>query len=335
MRRSLLVLATLLLGCQTPVSLGETARLEVVVLQGFATPTAPLDQLGAEVTVLVDARSREALQRAATFVEALPAGVRPAAIASGPARRGEACRVGRALSAPTAAQMASRLETLATAESGSLSAALAAWSEDRRAEGTPERVVVFSAFEAEPEGCADLCATASSLAEQGVVLDWVAVGEGRAPACLADLPRPGGAGPIATALAPTPPTFQVRTGPGAVAGGPGALGDGLAAGRAGDTVTLLPGTVTVHFDLEPAEQVGPLDVEPGERLRLVLVDFPMAAPPHRSWWIERPGAEESPPVAPDPEPGARPPAPAPEPDAEASPPAIAPEAGPDVVLDAP
>lgn len=279
--RSLLVSTLTVFGCQTPVSLGGPAKLEVVVLQGFATPTAPLDQLGSSVTVVADSSSREALQRAATFVDALPARVRVEAIASAPTRHTETCRVGRSVSAPTPAQVASRLATLATADSASLSAALAAWQADRDASSASDRVVIFSAFDEEPEGCPDLCSTAATLAAEGVSFDWVAVGDQRAPACLAELPRPEGAGPIATALAPTPPTFQVRT-------GPGMSGDGLAAGRAGDTVTLLPGTVTIHFDLDPPEQVGPLDVEHGDRLRLVLVDFPMASPPHRSWWVEEP-----------------------------------------------
>lgn len=273
--------AALVIGCQGPPP-GGPARLEVAVLQGFARPEAPLADAASPVTLVVDARSDEAVERAVRFVDALPATTPLEAFAFGHQRGADACEPGRAIAAGSRGQLAARLGALPRAGRGSLAAALESampTSEPARSGG---RAVVFSAFEPS-DGCADVCEQADRLAALDVLVDWVVVGDGEPPACLASrVPALRGPGPIASSLAPTPPTFQVRA-------GSGAAGDALAAGRAGDTVTVVPGESTVWIDLDPPEAVGPLRVRPGDRLKLVVLDFPMADPPVRSWWVE--GAE--------------------------------------------
>ncbi len=270
-----LVLAGLV-GCQTAPDQGP-ATLEVNVMQGFARPTVPLSESVVPVTVIVDARTAQGPERAAAFVAALPVTTELQAVAIGLRPSAEECAVGQTVSGRTTEQVATRLRGMRNGEGGSLAATLRSFSgEGARPAG---RVVVFSSFQAEPS-CEDLCEAASDLVQGETFVDWVVVGEGDAPSCLGELlPQLAGSGPVAASLEPAPPTFQVRA-------GADPAGDGLAAGRAGDTVSVVPGAVTVWLDLEPPEAVGPMALEAGQKRRLFVLDFPMADPPLRSWWTE-------------------------------------------------
>ena len=283
MRGTLAVVALALLGgvgCQSPTRYGP-AQLTVEVQRGFVSPTAPLGELPVRLALVVDTRSRVSAERAAVFVRALPEAsalsVRVIGGASG-------CGPGSDWSGRDREQLRLLLTGRSGGEEGSLGAALGRVADELLpvADRESARVVVFT--DRLEDSCADLCAVAARLAAGGAWLDWVVPAAAQAPACLLGArPTLEGPGPLVTRLTAPAPTFQVRL-------GPTPDGDALAAGRAGDTVPVAPGDVTVWLDLQPPESVGPFRVAPGEALRLRVLDFPLAEPPMRRWQLQRRGS---------------------------------------------
>ncbi len=280
MRRTLAVFTLALIGsvgCQSPRAQGP-AQLTVEVQRGFVPPTTPLGELPARLALVVDARSRASAQRAAVFARALPeASALSVRVIGGVS----ACAPGSDWSGRDREQLPILLAERPGGGEGSLAGALGRVAEELLpvAERESARVVVFTDRFEDP--CSDLCEAAARLAAGGAWLDWVIPAGAQAPACLVRArPVLEGPGPLVTRLTAPAPTFQVRM-------GRTVAGDALAAGRAGDTVQVAPGDVTIWLDLQPPESAGPFRVAPGEHLRLRVLDFPLAEPPMRRWQLER------------------------------------------------
>ncbi len=144
------------------------------------------------------------------------------------------------------------------------------------------RVVLLTAFDTE---CAPrLCEAAGSLAERGAWLDVAAVGsDARVPACFASL-RPGAKAPIgwlASWSPAKPPAFTVEA-----VGAADAAPRVIAEGAAGSSVRVAPGLRRIRVALDPPELVGPIQVQPNQRLRIRVMDFPLSAPGERAWQVE-------------------------------------------------
>ncbi len=278
--------ALTLVGCQALPSLqapgpSGPAQLSVQVHRGFAVPDTPLGDPPTPVEVLVDARGGSggrSLGHASAFVDALPPGSLTRARLVGHATA-EGCDEGLRLEPRTGQDLAAQLQRASSGGSGSLAAALRGVAVEPRSARSSERLVVFSA--ALEDACSDLCVAAQQLSTRGLWIDWVVPPEVAVPSCLAGLrPRIEGPGPLVGRLSPSEPSFQVRI-------GHAPDGDALAAGRSGDTVSVIPGDVTVWLDVSPPEIIGPLRLAPGEVASVHVLDFPMREPPLRTWWLER------------------------------------------------
>jgi Ca-activated chloride channel family protein len=177
---------------------------------------------------------------------------------------------------------ARRLRALAPRSEASLAAALEAVRLDleREASAGRTRVVVFTDFEDSCGG--DLCGTAHRLVADGAWLEIVAQGPAVPPACLADLEPPAREAPsAAAAAAPAPLRFEVSS-----ARDARAPAGWTGAGQAGEgPLTVPPGLVTLQVQLDPPEEIGPIRVEPGEQVRVTLVDG--GGPGLRTWRVER------------------------------------------------
>ncbi|MDJ0866733.1 MAG: hypothetical protein QNK03_11540 [Myxococcota bacterium] len=302
----------LVVACARPVGTAPVvpARVQVEVYRGLAAPPhgagshAPV-----RVDLVVDVRRStdrtasdpaDARRGAAALIDALPAGTELTLRAVGH-REGAGCTAAERLLGPAIPSVrtawAERVRQLRPRAEGSLAEALDAVRQELRADGAAERtrVMVFSDF---APGCgADLCESARALVESGAWVDFVAADAERAPACIERLqPVAAGPGPTVMRLSPPPPAFRVAAFAHAA---PGDASRVLAEGRAGAApVEVAAGEITVHVQLDPPEQIGPLRVAPGSFTRVRLLDYPSALPPARIWRVER---EELPPFAPPPQ----------------------------------
>jgi hypothetical protein len=177
-------------------------------------------------------------------------------------------------------------ESCADRSSGSslaASSALARLDEELvRSGGEESRVVLVAALEGE---CApSLCEAAERLAQRGSWIDVAALGgDAGMPACLGQL-RPSTMAPIGWLPAWSKreaPTFSVESVPAA-----GSEPVVLARGVTGMLVRAPAGVHRVRVALDPPELIGPLQLRPGQRLRIRIMDFPLSAPGPRAWDVE-------------------------------------------------
>lgn len=148
--------------------------------------------------------------------------------------------------------------------------------------GRNARVVLFSGFEGE---CVpQLCEAAARLVERGAWLDLVAIqSDARVPGCLASL-RPSAQAVIpwlASWSRAKRPSFRVET-VAAAGSEPRVLAEGLA----GTPLRVDAGLHRIRVALDPPEMIGPIQVRPGQRLRVRVLDFPLSAPGERSWVVD-------------------------------------------------
>jgi len=153
----------------------------------------------------------------------------------------------------------------------------------RQAAGASDsRVVVVTDFNDE---CAvALCASAQRVNQAGGWVDTVQIGPGSAPACLASL-APSSAEPrgLFGTAAPTLPAFRVEQ---------SSIGEGKPSTIAGrgtvqsGAVSVPAGLWSIVVELEPEERIGPVLLQPGERVKVRLMDFPVSAPGRREWTVE-------------------------------------------------
>lgn len=155
------------------------------------------------------------------------------------------------------------------------------------------RLVVASDLDARCLG--DVCAAAERAVSAGASLDWIVLGEGAAPECLASV--------VAPRDAPTPLALQGRLAPPQVvvvpreaflAGGAKARAASVSGAADGAPFEAPPGEVFVQVELTPRLVIGPVVLPPGGNARIDVLDFPVASPPQREWRIETtPGAARS------------------------------------------
>ncbi len=127
-----------------------------------------------------------------------------------------------------------------------------------------------------------LCSAAERLIQQGGWLDLVQVGTGAPPNCLSQL-RPSSRQPSAlTAVGSQPaPSFRIES---VVAEGtPRVLARGTAQGP---PIEVGVGYRAIVVETQPEERIGPIELRPGQRVRVQLMDFPVSAPSAREWKIE-------------------------------------------------
>jgi hypothetical protein len=181
-----------------------------------------------------------------------------------------------------------QLEGLGPRAEGSLPAALAHVRLDLERERALQRTRLVLLTDLESQCGGDLCAEARALAEAGVRLEVVALGDAPVPPCLAALQaRRADPRRPAPHSAPPPPRFEIH----ALGGRAGVrAASPLALGRAGEEAVEVPaGLITMVVELEPPEVVGPFRAEPGSSVRVRLLDYPGASPPTRIWRVEREG----------------------------------------------
>lgn len=137
--------------------------------------------------------------------------------------------------------------------------------------GGSRRVVAFSDLGSD---CGDdLCAAASALAESGVRLDLVVVGEAEVPACLAEFEYDVDAPPTDAAT----PVFRVEV-PGE--GAPVRVAEGYADGT---PVPVGAAAGLLILDSDPPIRIGPIHFAPATITRVQVLDFPHLDEPVREW----------------------------------------------------
>lgn len=279
-----------------PPAPGTPARVSVEVLRGFSAEDIAPRKGTAPVVVLLDAtRSMIAPTRpgATHYVAAQRAAVRFAndvaalrpmwlyALGSGDARECQPVfRGARAATAAARGPLLDEILAVAPRGEGSLASALDGVREElwRSDALIGSRVVVFSDLASDCGG--DVCAAAAVLIAGGARLDFVAIGETQAPACLREptglaesLPPPRSVErPVHFRLEKSEPEPMV-----------------VGCSNAGGLPIAAPaGRGTVVVELEP-----PLRVEayfaPGQRHVLQVLDFPTLDPATRHWrWLDAP-----------------------------------------------
>lgn len=147
------------------------------------------------------------------------------------------------------------------------------------------RIVVVSDLSQDCGG--NLCVAARRLVAGGASFDWVLIGDGPAPGCLAALAPP--AGPpraIAAQPRPMPPRFSVTPRDAMIAGGAIAAQARVEGVADGTPIVVPSGLAFVGVDLAPPASFGPVALQPETQHRLRVVDFPSASPPAREWQID-------------------------------------------------
>ena len=286
-----------------PVLPPSPALLEVEVLRGLSPQELQPTSADAPVAVLFDSTrsmarrtqagashsvaARRAVQRFLGQLETEPVWLYAMGSGAGPA---DACqRVYRGARAETPTErpaLLSEINGLAARGEASLTASLDGLRADLKAEGqvAGARVVVFSDLGDECGG--DVCAAAEALVAAGARVDFVALGETPAPACLSE---PKGL----VDLAPPPPArTDVHVRVEAQKPEPRVVGCSEAGGL---PIEVPPGENAVVVALDP-----PLRLEanfsPGKRYVLQVLDFPSMDPPTRDWrWVRQPPVSEPPP----------------------------------------
>ncbi|MGH0028563.1 MAG: hypothetical protein ACQGVC_02140 [Myxococcota bacterium] len=287
LRTGLWVLALAAAGCAgapppPAVDARAPVRVRVEMLGGFAAERAPLPP--GRVALVVDStasmarataagpsRIRGARAAARRFVSTLPAATPLDLYVTGN-DRGAAC------DDPITPRDGDRddfdrgLARIRSRGEGSLATALAALP-GAAEDGGYERVVAVSAFD---DGCGDdLCPVAQGLADRGVRVDWVRIGEVPLPECLTELTRGLPAAPPVPWDTARPVPFHVQT-----AGADPAI---VVCGESGGLpVQLAPGRAEVVVKLDPPLRV-PRNFLPGTRWVLQVIDFPGLDPPERQW----------------------------------------------------
>jgi hypothetical protein len=116
----------------------------------------------------------------------------------------------------------------------------------------------------------DLCDAAAALASAGADLDLVVIGEASVPACLGQVGGDGEPPLLAAAeTAPIRATFRV------IGKGQGEEAPLPVVGTVGGAaVKVVPGRVRVGVDLDPAVEMGPVDLAPNASLRIRILEVP-------------------------------------------------------------
>jgi hypothetical protein len=292
MRGRAWLLAALAAACQGPPPPAPPAEVSIEILAGFAERAAVPAAAPERVAVLLDVTAstragprgaepyRAARAAAARFVERLPEdrALHVQALGLTPGNGcASATALGSAHPMPSRATLASRLARLEPAGEGSLAVALAELRGVLVQTGAiaGSRVVVFSDLGSQCGG--DLCTAAGLLLDDGARLDLVVVGDGAAPACLAELapaPEPPAVPPLAV------PRHRIVAYDPAPDRQPLVLAEGLANGS---RLRVPAGPVTVLLGFDPPSLIGPLVLSPGAWTRIRVVEFPSLDPPVREW----------------------------------------------------
>ncbi len=293
-----LLVALLASACQAPPPLAPPAEISIEILPGLAAREAPPEPEPERVEVLLDVTTSlrdgpagvekllAARTAAARFVRGLPdttaLNVRTLGLIPG-----RSCETASLLAprrgAHAHAALAAQIESLAPVGEGSLAVALAELRGVLASAGSLEhsRVVVFSDLGSECGG--DLCTAAELLLDAGARLDFVVLGDAKAPACFGALvsSERWRQAPVLDA-----PDYRIV----AYDPSPGRVPFVLAEGRANATRQRLPaGPVMVELGLDPPARIGPLVLSPGTLTRMRVVEFPALQPPVREWtWTTLP-----------------------------------------------
>jgi hypothetical protein len=293
------------MSCASPAAEpAAVARVSLESYRGLPATDEETTRLPRRVDVLVDltpsmgrpgragrSRASEAYSRASNLLLSLPQGTEITLRAQGH-RAGEGCALPERLAGPAIPSLrmafVRQLEGLGPRSEGSLPAALARIRLDLERERAFQRtrLVVFTDLESQCGG--ELCAEARALAEAGVRLELVALGEAPIPSCVAALQaRRADSRRPSPRNAPPPPRFVIH----ALRGEAGQPDPSpVARGRAGEEPVEVPaGMLTMVVGLDPPEIIGPFRVEPGSSARVRLLDYPRARPPARIWRVEREG----------------------------------------------
>jgi len=158
---------------------------------------------------------------------------------------------------------------------GELRSALAA-----EPQSAPAKVLLVADLN---EECAPrLCGEARSLIQAGAWIDFVQLGSGTAPECIAEL-RPAAVEPSSLRSV----SGRAQVGFRVEAANPAQQNRVLARGQAASApLEVGPGYRTIVVELNPEERIGPIRVDRGQRIRVRLLDFPLSAPTAREWTIE-------------------------------------------------
>lgn len=126
----------------------------------------------------------------------------------------------------------------------------------------------------------DLCAAARAVVSAGADLDLVVIGPVPVPACIAEIGSDE-APPLAAQAAAPAPSFHVSN------EAEEAAASGALVGRIGEEpLEVAPGRIRVRVDLDPPLEVGPIDLGPGARLRIRILEVPGSAPLYREVFVD-------------------------------------------------
>lgn len=249
-----------------------------IVLDGSTSMTARL----AGAATRYDAARQLAVRYLSALPEATPVGLRVLGITSGQGC-GTAVPIATSGESPSVLRLGELVPGLPPSRGeSSLAGALDDVRRSLPAVAAGARVVVLS--DLEPACGGDLCEAARALVDAGAELEVVPLGGAPAPPCLESLASDGPPPALARLPRPPAPTFRVELPPRPEALGASTL---LVRGRTDAApVQMPPGRVVVSVQLEPPVSVGPLDLAPGEQVRVRVLDFPHLDPPVREVWVE-------------------------------------------------